>query len=257
MARLYALHDYDENLKRQGAFEIRLEDVQRLNKLGYGIHHLVNNFKGERKATNCIKINYWIADIDDGTKEKMLENINCLPLKPTIVVETKKGFHCYWRAIDATAENYKEIEKGLIKRLNADVHCTDVCRLLRFPTTFHMKDPSTPFKVKVIQFNKQAFYEKEMLCTYKLPQKPRVHACQFGNKNDFVDEKNWERLFKVSQIVEGGRNAIFAKYVLWLKDLGLPNQQIDFIINGINSRISQPLSQYEINTILHSKGVTL
>ena len=141
MARLFAIHDYDNKLKRKGAFEIKPEEVQELNKQGYGIYMCVNEFNGARKIENLQKINFWIADLDSGTKLDMINRIEELVLQPSIIVETKKGYHCYWKAENATFENYTEIEKGLIKKLNADKACKDVTRLLRFPTSYHMKNP--------------------------------------------------------------------------------------------------------------------
>ena len=75
MYRIYALHDYDENLKRKGAFEINETQIEEFNKLGYGIYWTLNEYKGRRLAQNITKIKYWIADIDEGTKEEQLKRI--------------------------------------------------------------------------------------------------------------------------------------------------------------------------------------
>jgi hypothetical protein len=255
MIKLYAIHDHDPDLKRKGAFEITYQEIQNHNAEGYGIFMTVNDFNGRRKAENLEKINYWLADIDEGTKEEQLSRINSLPLKPTIIVETKKGYHCYWRAINATFENYREIEKGLIQRLNADKACTDVSRLLRFPTSKHMKDPNNPFTIKIIEQNDKAYTEEKMLCAYQLP-KPKLRPVKFdGEKKDFLDETKWERIFKLSTFGEGQRNATFARYVFWLKDSNLSDNEISFVINGLNQKISSPLPQYEIDILLKSKGV--
>ena len=176
-------------------------------------------------------------------------------LKPSIIVETKKGYHCYWRAINATFENYKEIERGLIKKLNADKACTDVTRLLRFPTSKHMKDKDNPFFIKIIESNDKAYTEEKMLCCYQIP-KPKLKPIKFdGEKTEFLNPDNWDRIFKINQLNNGNRNHTLARYTLWMKDVGLQSNEINFIINGLNQRISEPLEQPEIDNLLKSKGV--
>ena len=255
MATIYALHDYNVELKKQGAFEIKVEEVEKLNKEGYGIHICVNQFSGARKKDNLTKICYWLADIDGGLKTEQKRLILNLPLKPSIIVETKRGYHCYWRAIDATPKNFVEIQKGLIKRLGADEACKDVTRLLRMPGTYHMKDPEKPFLIKIIYKSDKAYTEKKMLCAYQLP-KPTFKPVRIqGSNSDFMDESKWERIFKISRIGEGNRNSTFARYVFWLKDAGLTSFEIDNIINGLNQKLSQPLEQNEIDILLRSKGI--
>ena len=256
MVRIFTLHDYDNELKKRGAFEITYQEIKEYNNQGYGIYMTVNDFEGTRKADNLSKINFWYCDMDNGSKESMMLKIKSLALKPSIIVETKKGYHCYWKVEgDATKENFREIVKGLINKLDGDKACIDVCRLLRFPTSYHMKEPDSPFFVKIIEQNNKGYTEEKMLCAYQLPR-PKFKPIKFdGEKKDFLDETKWERIFKISQIGNGNRNATFAKYIFWLKDLNLNNTEISYIINGINQKISEPLDQSEINTLLNSKGV--
>ena len=256
MVRIFALHDYDPEFKKKGAFEITYQEIQEHNKQGYGIYIIVNDFEGTRKAENLSKINYWYADIDEGTKEQQMLGIKALPLRPSIIIETKKGYHCYWKVDGiATKENFKDIAKGLIAKLNADKACTDVCRLLRFPTSYHMKDPDNPFFIKIVEKNDKVYTEEKMLCAYQLP-KPKLKPLKFdGDKKDFLDETKWERIFKLYQIGNGNRNSTFARYIFWLKDVGLQSNEVNFIINGINKKISEPLEQYELDNILNSKGI--
>ncbi len=253
---IYCIHDHDPELKKRGAFEIQKSEIRQYNQQGYGIFHTANEFNGRRKAENLVKINYWLADIDEGDKfNEQIDRIMSLPLIPTILIETKKGFHCYWKAENATLENYKEIEKGLIQRLKADKACTDVCRLLRYPGTYHMKDPQNPFKVELIMNNKKSYSEEKMLCAYQLP-KPKLKPLKYnGEKKDFLDESKWERFFNVSQVGEGNRNSTLVRYTFWMKDQQLNNSQIEYIINGLNQKIAKPLSQQEVDQLLRTKGV--
>ncbi len=250
---IYAIHDHDVELKKKGAFKIAKEKVQEFNDKEFGIFFTANDFKGRRKAENLVKINYWLADIDSGTKPEQMERIQKLPLKPTIIVETKNGYHCYWKSKDATLENYREIAKGLIKRLNADRACKDVCRLLRLPNFMHCKNPKDKFKIKVVSKNDKSFAEELMLLAYKLP-KPVIKKLNYtGEKGDLIKEENWEKIFKLSSIGNGGRNNDFSRIRLWLRDEGFSSDVIFNTIARMNQKISQPLDNWEIKLLCRVK----
>lgn len=255
MYRCFVLHDSDPELKKRGAFEVNENELEEYNNLGYGCFWTLNDFEGRRKAQNITKINFWIADIDDGTKEEQMERINSLVLKPSMIVESKKGYHCYWEAENATLENYTEITKGIIQKLKADPHCKDPVRLLRMPYYYHVKDMENPYLIEVVYENGKKYTEEKMLYAYQLP-KPKLKPIKYdGDKKDFLDENKWEKIFKISQIGEGCRNSMLARYVFWLKDLGF-NNEISYIINGLNRKLYKPLEQWEIDIMLKTKGIT-
>jgi len=190
---LYALHDSDPELKKKGMFQVTPQQARELNKQGYGCHWLPNEFKGTRKAINLARIRFYIADIDDGTKSEQMALIIALPIRPSVIKKNKNGYHCYWKVKgDATPENYRIIQTGLIKKLNADPACKDVCRTLRSPNYYHMKDPNDPFMVEVVHQDDREFTEGQMLSAYKVEiPKPKYEKGSFEtNKNDFFDVRN-------------------------------------------------------------------
>lgn len=252
MCNYYVLNDGED--KSGGAIPVPKEKLKEYNKRGYGIFWSPNKFKdGKRKAECLEKINFWIADIDDGSKEEQMERIKKLPIEPSTIVETKKGYHCYWRAENATEENYRAIEEGLIKRLNADPHCKDVARILRVPNYYHMKDKAHPFLVQVVYQNYKTYSEDKMLLAYKLPA-PKYKKLKYeGDKQDLLDENNWNRIFKLNTIGEGCRNAEFSRIAFWLRDEKFPEDIVLNTILRMNSKISNPLSASEIRTIVRSK----
>lgn len=256
---IFILHDSDPEFKKRGAIDIKdknikVEDLKNINADGWGIFHSPNDFNGRRKADNLKKINYWIADIDDGTKEEQMNRINKLVLKPTCIVETKKGYHCYWKAKEGAAQsNYRHIAIGLIEVLKADKACKDVCRILRVPNYYHMKDPNNPFLVKTIYKDDRVITEEQMLYVYKLPE-PKYEKKEYtGDKEDLLDEERWEKIFKLSHINEGGRNNNLTRIYFWLRDEGFPKDIIDNTILRMNSAISNPLPQWEILQLIRSK----
>lgn len=253
--KYYALHDYDEIKKRKGAIEIKPEEALAYNKAGYGIYWTVNDYEGRRKIENITNLNYWFVDIDGGNKEEQLKLIENLITKPSMVIESKNGYHCYWQIENrCTIEEFKKIEKGLVKKLNGDIHCTDPVRLLRAPFFYHQKDKNNKFFIDVVfEYNKSYTTEKMIYIYGEKEQFKKIYKPLETSKEEFLNENNWERIFKISSIGKGNRNAMFARYIFWLKDIGLQNSA-EFIINGLNRKLIEPLPQYEIDTLLKSKG---
>lgn len=272
---IWALHDSDEKLKLKGAINItkhthdlrRLEDdAQRGNRKGYGIFWVVNEMKNEygaRKVDNLKKINYWYCDIDEGSKEEQKKRIEALLIPPSFVVETAKGYHCYWGVKGgASLENFARIEEKLIDLLKGDKHCKDPLRLLRCPGYYHMKNPGRPFLCEVVEgMGSELFYTEEKMLNWLCREEkksvkpvtpPRVYI---GSKNDFLDPEKWERIFKLSEIYHGNRNGTFTRYVFWLKDEGFTSSEIRYVIEGLNSKLTEPLPARELEHLLRSKGV--
>jgi len=255
-SKIYALHDSSPEKKRLGAFEIDIADAEEYNAKGFGIFGTFNDYEGARKKDNITKINFWFADIDEGNKEEQMERINNLSILPTIVIETKNGYHCYWKAIDATIECFSDIQKGLIHRLDADKACKDPVRLLRCPHYNHMKNPSKPFKIKIVWNNHKEYNESRMLCVYKLPEpKPKKYGKldYSGSKEDMLKEENWDKIFNLNMIGEGGRNNELSRICFWLRDENFPRDVVENTIRRMNSSLSSPLPTWELDILINSK----
>jgi hypothetical protein len=255
--QLYALHDNDEELKKQGSFVVTRDDACKLNADGYGIFQTPNNFSDQiRRKDKLVRINYWIADIDCGTKEEQKKRVKDLCFHPSVIVETKKGYHCYWKAKDATVENYSTIEQGIIKKLDADRGCKDVTRLLRAPGFNHCKDKDNQFFVDIVYEKNAEYLEKEMLFEFRIIKKVSCVLNKYKpkeiNKSDFTNPDNWNRLFQLERIREGSRNNELTRIVFWLRDVQLSSYDIEYVIRGVNQRIN-PLPDEEIRSILKGK----
>lgn len=253
MDRLYCLHDYDLELKKKGAFVVTPDQAERLNKKGYGVFFEPNTFKGARRKENLVKIKYWLADMDDGTKEEQMNRIDKIRYKPSIIVETKKGYHCYWAAIDATKEKYRTIEKGLIAALKADKGCKDMTRLLRVPGFYHMKDKDSPYLIKIIWKRKDEYREAEMLFGFPVPVVKSKTVYTHNNSSDFLNPEKWNHIFKLNQIGKGSRNNELTRIIFWLKDEGISGSDIQNAIYEMNNKLSESLSSYEIRSLLRGK----
>lgn len=73
------------------------------------------------------------------------------PLKPSWVIGTGGGLHCYWRltAPVRADDAFERKVKALARMLNADPGATDRARVLRVPGTWHHK---RDFQVKILSW---------------------------------------------------------------------------------------------------------
>lgn len=181
MNQLYALHDSQPGHPR-GCFPVRRDEALDYNRQGFGIFHTVNNFKGPRQIPNLTKINAWAVDMDgkDRTKEEMWKVIE-RGLQPTMIIETKSGFHVYWKAKDAIAAHWNAIMLDrLVPFYGADKNARDLARILRTPGFYHQKDPANPFlirELKPISLRRVSYTERQMARFYPshaLPETPEL-----------------------------------------------------------------------------------
>ena len=240
--RFFALHDSDNELKKLGAFEIKEDEIEKYNNLGYGCFWVLNDFNGKRRQENVTKINYWFCDIDEGSKEEQMKRINAVALKPTFVVETKKGFHCYWQVEgEASVENYKTILAGIIHRLKADKACKDSSRLLRYPYAYHMKDPKNPYLVQIVEQCSNTYTESEMLFYFSLPKKRKE------TKNYNTDESIESLKIYARRIHKGERN----NYLYWVKcRLKEKNLEIENNLRAVNEEMAEPIEGSELENLI-------
>ncbi|MBP5789272.1 MAG: hypothetical protein J6W29_03455 [Neisseriaceae bacterium] len=252
----YALHDYDKT--KRGMIQIKPEDAESWNKKGYGIHWMPQLFKGgSRKTEDLIRIRYWLADIDNGDKETMLRRIACLPIQPTIIVETKRGYHCYWQAKDATVENYASIERGIAEALCADGSLITPTHTLRVPNYYHMKDPNNPFLIKVVWKKPENVYSEKLMMRVFKP-KPKIEfRREWSGKSVKLDEiikpENWEKYLKVSRVIQGSRNNEMNRIAYILLKEGADEVLMENVLMEINRTLNPPLDIGEIRGIVKGK----
>ncbi len=197
---LYALHDSDKSQATGGAFRISSRDAKTWNEKGYGIFQTVQVFKGRRKIDNLIYINAWAVDMDEGTKPEMMKRIEA-GLKPTMIVESKNGYHCYWKAKDATKSNYRNLlELRLVPFYKGDKKAKDLARLLRAPGYFHLKNPADPFLVRKIHEARVEYSEKEMFLFYRdnitAAKQKKLHAKT--KKENPQGDGFWDRVWNLN-----------------------------------------------------------
>lgn len=150
-----------------------------LNQKGAGIFFTPNRFTKSRKAEDCEGVNAWFFEIDNVSLDQQWEKVCNAPLMPSLVVKTKKSLHCYYLTENGTIENFRTIQKGLIKYFDSDPACKDICRVLRVPGFNHCK--AEPVMVEVIWEEANKYTEEQLLVAYpytetvkNAPQMPPV-----------------------------------------------------------------------------------
>ena len=211
---LYRIHDAKQH---PGCFEVTgqefmkqmsvadeeiavLTEAHKYNADGWGIFWTVNEFKGPRKKENLTRLRAWFVECDSETKDKDLKRLQS-KLMPSMIIESKRGFHAYWFAKDATVENYSDIiESRLVPYYRGDPNAKDISRILRVPDYFHCKDPTDKFLIRCVFVDPNLVYsESDILSAYDVPQAEKktlevkqAFKMDFGGAGDL-----WERVYNI------------------------------------------------------------
>jgi hypothetical protein len=94
----------------------------------------------------------------------MRAKLEASPLIPSLVVETKRGYQAYWSAQPgAKPEHWNALVlERLVPAFGADKNARDLCRILRAPGYWHLKDPADPFLCKSV-WKHRVFYTERMI----------------------------------------------------------------------------------------------
>jgi hypothetical protein len=165
--RLYRLFD-DESFEGDTlALEVASEADARLwNMKGWGIFANPNHPKGRRQLAAMVDedIKWWFTEIDFKDSKRDLVGLLKHFIIPTKVVQSKNGYHVYWKASKATMTGSDKIQRRLQEVYGGDPRARDLTRLLRVPGFYHMKQPKDPFLVTEVWHQPEIFYtEKELL----------------------------------------------------------------------------------------------
>lgn len=205
--RLYARHDTEEGAP---PFVVTEEQAHKLNQEGYGIHAEVNEFEGRRRKTNVKKINYWFVEIDYDGKKLPVDDLIKMFLIPSRIVETKNGYHLYFKAKDAglDLERYRTIQIRLREVYAGDENATDVTRTLRAPGYYHLKDPHDPFMVREILSTDAEYKEATMLailpkCQKEIAEETKAQSEPYRSTYQGDDFKSWLDCQDQKTLLEG------------------------------------------------------
>ena len=199
-------------------------------------------------------------EIDDYKMESQIKIINAFPLKPSIIVKTKKSLHTYWLVDNGDIKQFRSIQKQFIKLFSSDPNIQNESRVMRMPNYYHQK--SDPVMVSVIHFEPDIRYKQsdilsaingtsleKILNDTNLSDKEKEHILSFKNKND-SDPK--EKFVLPDQIKNGERNDTLFKYGCSLQAKGYSDEEILNNLHEANLHCDEELSSGELKSIYNS-----
>lgn len=183
-------------------------------KMDTDIYFLVNDTKEylKKKPSNndIIDFRNWFIDIDAGKdengnyfcdeevlirKQYMCETVLSSLPTPTLVIETRNGYHIYWSCIEnISADEWNRVELKLHDIISVADHAVkDASRILRMPNTMWVKPDKgcTPVEVKPV-FGTPIRYGIEdfeaILCSHA--EKITTSCCTYTSKYPIINKQN-------------------------------------------------------------------
>jgi len=162
-------------VKSKPSSSITEADLQELNLKGAGVFMCPNGVEGTaRTEANVKKLEYAFVDMDKdaGTKEEQMVKIKNAPLEPTFVVESKNGYHCYYRC-DIAPDYWDAVISGVVQYFDGDEALLSKNEVLRVPGFYHKKDGDEgKFLVKMVSVSNKRYAQEELL--EKFPYVPPI-----------------------------------------------------------------------------------
>jgi hypothetical protein len=141
--------------------------------LFYGVNPAVAMKTANQRARNedIAAINCLFADVDakqfgdvdgdglEACKRRALSHIQSLTERPTVIIDSGGGYHCYWYInapfiidTDQKREEAAKLQSDWVTHVGADPAAKDLARILRPPGTRNSKYPGGR-EVKIIEYN--------------------------------------------------------------------------------------------------------
>lgn len=120
------------------------------NRKGAGVFFTVNHVtEGCARANATVdRVRYNFVDLDEDGDKKLDFLLGKVPL-PDYIVESSPGkYHCYWKAIDQSLQEFKRIQQELAATFGSDKAVCDLARVMRLPGYIHHK--GEPFRSRFL-----------------------------------------------------------------------------------------------------------
>lgn len=147
----------DKMSYKAGLFEQHIDELKELNAKNNGIFFVVNS--GGDDDDHITKFNAQFVESDKLSFDEMLKRIESFPLRPSIIIKTKKSLHTYWLIKNGVRDKFRPIQLGLVDYFDGDIKCQNESRVMRLPGFNHCKNK--PIEVKCIFFEPQNRYSQD------------------------------------------------------------------------------------------------
>lgn len=156
-----------------------LAELLTLNTFAAGIFFTPNPCKGGRDEENVTEIKWVFVDMDEGSKEEMWERIQKSPLYPSMIIESKRSYHLYWR-VDVAKANWSRIINGLIQFFDGDPAISSMNEVLRLPGFNHMKNENDPYLITVKEISGYVYTEEDLIKNFPYVSPDMQFERKFG-----------------------------------------------------------------------------
>lgn len=205
---MYALH-------KSGCFPIKPEQASAANERQADIYWTPNNFSGFGKRTkeSLTEITSFFCEIDEGEKTEQVNRIVNNP-QPSLVIETKRGFHIYWHLKEPLdckddpvnkADWYRDfVVNRIVPALGADPQAADACRLMRLPFYKYWKDGLGKFMIRIAYESHATYSVKELeklFPKFKSPSESTLPTFVYKpSQIKFGDEDFWTKANRLDPV---------------------------------------------------------
>ena len=142
-----------------GKYNTIEETLRNHNAMNRGIFFTVNY--GGHSDSEISRINAQFVEMDDVPFEEQEKRIKAFPLKPSMIIKTRKSLHTYWFIRDGKVALFRKIQKQLVKHFGGDPMCVNESRVMRLPGFRHCKQE--PVTVECIYFHPEHRYTQQQI----------------------------------------------------------------------------------------------
>ncbi|MGV8057790.1 MAG: AAA family ATPase [Smithellaceae bacterium] len=192
----------------------------------------------------------WV-DIDfkkDDDEAKAQQKIDKFSLKPSIIVNSGKGYHLYWilqtPAKQDDIQKIEEINRKLVFHFDGDKASTEAARILRLPGTYNIKY-NPPILATTEQINQNTVYNLSDFDFLPLPPSSPQPAAMVNPTSQFTK--------LLDGVFEGSRHTTLVSLASHYREKRLPEDETQCLLALWNCKNKPPLEEKElIDTIKYN-----
>lgn len=232
-------------------------------------------FKPQRQVNNIRQFRALFMDLDTGEDDKQFAAYKVFELadqglipKPTMIVDSGRGIHVYWRIKNApyqalnTWQELQDLFYTKLKPLGADIRATDGARILRLPNTINSRNnvecrvvwQDNEAEYSMYDLREEYLHEKYKKSIAKINKTDRkIVANAFFNSYSLhiTRAEDLETLVKLRNgNMNGSRNMALHCYAYWkgiyIRDI----EKLTKIVEEFNNSFSKPLKDSEVRAVL-------
>lgn len=232
-------------------------------------------FKPQRQVNNIRQFRALFMDLDTGEDDKQFAAYKVFELadeglipKPTMIVDSGRGIHVYWRIKNApyqalnTWQELQDLFYTKLKTLGADIRATDGARVLRLPSSINSRNnvecrvmwQDDKLEYSMYDLREEYLHEKYKKSIAKINKTDRkIVANAFFNSYSLhiTRAEDLETLVKLRNgNMNGSRNMALHCYAYWkgiyIRDI----EKLTEVVEEFNNSFTKPLKDSEVRAVL-------